>query len=353
VTAAQLLNRIRKGPLPAAILLIGPEAYHRRRVKDAILATVAPDAVSQHDLSEMSLAGVLDDARSLSLFASERVIWVLNAEAVLPRVRSEEDSDPEGGTGASGDGPLLSAYLKDPTPGVVVVFEAVRFDFEGEDKRKQDRVRKFYSTVPEVVELHRFTPQEARAEAESLAGRAGFRMEAAALDLLVEALGADMARIAVELEKLSLFAAGRAVTADEIAVLVPEARATTIFALVNAIGRRDRRRSLEVLDTLVREGAYLPLALAFLSTQFRLALAAREAGLKSSQQIVGHFTRIGIPMWSSRADQVYQTVTRFNPAQLQRALQLIFEADRGLRDARPDDRIVIERFVLKLTAEHA
>jgi hypothetical protein len=29
---------------------------------------------------------------------------------------------------------------------------------------------------------------------------------------------------------------------------------------------------------------------------------------------------------------------------------LIFQADRGLRDARPDDRIIMERFVLELTA---
>ena len=49
--------------------------------------------------------------------------------------------------------------------------------------------------------------------------------------------------------------------------LVPDARATNIFALVNAMGRRDRARSLEILDTLTREGEYLPLALAFLSAQ--------------------------------------------------------------------------------------
>jgi DNA polymerase-3 subunit delta len=351
VTAAQLLHRIRKAQLPPAILLIGPEAYQRRQLKEALLATVAADAVAQHDLSEIPLAGALDDARSLSLFAAERVIWILNAEAVLPRGRAaEEESDGDAAGGAAGDASVLTAYLKDPTPGVVVVFEASRFDFEGDDKRKQERVRKFYSAIPDVVELRRFTPEEARREAESLAGCAGFRIEADALDLLVEALGADMARIAVEIEKLSLFAPGRAVSAGEITALVPDARATTVFALVNALGRRDRRRALEILDTLVREGEYLPLALAFLSTQFRLALASREAGLKSSQQIVGHFTRIGIPMWQARADQVYQTVARFNPAQLQRAIQLIFEADRGLRDARPDDRIVMERFVLQLTA---
>jgi DNA polymerase-3 subunit delta len=129
---------------------------------------------------------------------------------------------------------------------------------------------------------------------------------------------------------------------------VPDARATTIFALVNALGRRDRARSLEILDTLTREGEYLPLALAFLSTQFRMALAAREAGLKNSSQVQSHFTRQGIPMWGSRAEQVCQTVAKFSKAQLERALKVIFEADRGLRDARPDDRIVMEQFILEL-----
>ena len=349
MTAAQLINRIKKGSLPPALLLMGPEAYQRRRVKEAIFATVSGDSVSQHDLSEMSLAEVLDDARALSLFAAERVIWVLNGEAVLPKGKMEEESEAESGPGSSGGAAPLNAYLNDPTPGVVVVFEAARFDFEGDDKRKQERVRKFYGAIPDVVELHRFTSQEARAEAESLIGRAGFRMDSAALDLLVEALGADLARIALEIEKLSLFASGRAIGADEIGTLVPEARTTTIFALVNALGLRERAKALEILDTLVREGEYLPLALAFLSTQFRLALAAREAGLKSSQQIAGHFTRVGVPMWSARADQIYQTTSKFSQAQLQRAIQLIFEADRGLRDARPDDRIVMERFVLNLT----
>ena len=101
---------------------------------------------------------------------------------------------------------------------------------------------------------------------------------------------------------------------DDITALVPDARATTIFALVNALGRRDRARALGVLDTLTREGEYLPLALAFLSTQFRMALVAREAGLKSAQQIQGHFTRLGVPMWGSRAEQVYQTVSKFTQA---------------------------------------
>jgi DNA polymerase III subunit delta len=166
----------------------------------------------------------------------------------------------------------------------------------------------------------------------------------------VEALGADIARIAVEIDKLSLFAGGRTVGAEEIAALVPDARASTIFALVNALGRRDRTASLQILDTLTREGEYLPLALSFLATQFRLALAAREANLKSGSQIIQHFSGLGIQMFGGRADQVHQTMGKFSKAQLERAIHLIYEADKGLRDTRPDDRVVMERFVLQLTA---
>ncbi len=312
-----------------------------------MFATVAEDAIAQHDLTEIALAEVVDDARSLSLFAADRLIWVLNAEAALPRGRASADEDDLESAG-SGDAAPLNDYLKNPTPGVVTIFEASRFEFEGDDKRKQERVRKFYAAIQHVVELRRFSSHEARQEADSLVSAAGFRIDSEALDLLVEALGSDIARISVEIEKLSLFAAGRQVGVDDIAALVPDARSTNIFALVNALGRRDRARSLEILDTLTREGEYLPLALAFLSTQFRMALVAREAGLKSVQQVQGHFSRMGVPMWGSRAEQVWSTVSKFNRAQLQRAMKLIYDADKGLRDARPDDRIVMEQFILQL-----
>jgi len=45
---------------------------------------------------------------------------------------------------------------------------------------------------------------------------------------------------------------------------------------------------------------------------------------------------------------VQQTAARFSQAQLERAIKLTFEADRGMRDTRPDDRIVMERFILAL-----
>jgi len=55
-------------------------------------------------------------------------------------------------------------------------------------------------------------------------------------------------------------------------------------------------------------------------------------------------------MWGSRAEQVYQTVSKFTQPQMERAIKLIYKADKGLRDARPDDRIVMETFITELVS---
>jgi len=59
--------------------------------------------------------------------------------------------------------------------------------------------------------------------------------------------------------------------------------------------------------------------------------------------------RLGIPVWSSRAEQIQQTMARFSKEQLELGLKLIFAADRDMRSTRPDDRIVMEKFIFELT----
>ena len=97
MTPDQFLDRLKKsGPAPA-YLFLGPEAYQRERCRRALLdaALGGEDGLTRHDLEEISLASALDDARSMSLFASKRVIWIAGAEAALPRGRAKADDDDE------------------------------------------------------------------------------------------------------------------------------------------------------------------------------------------------------------------------------------------------------------------
>jgi DNA polymerase III subunit delta len=350
MTPEQFLARLAKNGPDPAYLFVGPEAFERERCKRALLdATLAPEeregGFIRHDLDQTPLAAALDDARALSLFAPRRVIWLAGAEAAAPRARSSGEESEEGG--AAG----LAAYLREPAPDTVLVIDCGRYEFEGEDKARLERVEKFFSAVQAKVEFRPYSPEAARSLAQRLAKEARLQLGLAELALLLEATGGSASRIAVEIEKLRLFAGTeRKVTAADIASLVPDAQATTIFVLVAALGRGDRTRALEILDTLSREGEYMPLALTFLATQFRMALAAREAGLRGAGQIQAHFTKAGIRIWPERARQIEQTVEAFPKARLERAVEKLFEADRSLRDARPDDRVVMEEMILALTA---
>jgi DNA polymerase III subunit delta len=356
MTPDQFLRQLAKqGPAPA-YLFLGAEAYQRRICRDALIAAALGDddreqGFTQIDLDTTPLGAAMDDARSMSLFASRRLLWIAGAELALPRGRAAASDDSEDdGAPAKGAAGAVEEYVRDPAPATVVVFESSRFEFEGDDRAKLERVAKFYAAVSNVVEFRPFGLDAARALAQDLARGAGLDIGLGEIGLLVEALGGDAARIASEIEKLSLYAGrGRKITAADIGKLVPNAQESTIFELVAALGAGNRGRSLNVLDTLVREGEYLPLALSFLATQFRLALVAREARLRTAGDIQQHFTRIGVRMWRDRAEQVRQTVDAFPKEKLEGGLRKIFAADRALRDARPDDRIVMEELILSLT----
>src|SRR5438067_4970516 len=114
MTPEQFLARIAKQSPAPAYLFLGSESYQRRVCKTTLLDRVLPGdlrpaGLTQIDLENTNLLEVLDDARSLSLFSRDRVIWVGSAELALPRrlttaTEQAEDAEPSGGS-------ELAAYL--------------------------------------------------------------------------------------------------------------------------------------------------------------------------------------------------------------------------------------------------
>ena len=154
-----------------------------------------------------------------------------------------------------------------------------------------------------------------------------------------------------EIEKLSLYAGTeRRITEEDIFSLAPSAKASTIFALVNALGRNDRTGIAGIAGRAgARRRISAPRACRSWRRSFGWPIVAKEARLSNASQIQAYFTKQGTPMWRSRAEQVAQTAAAFSVEKLRTAAIKIYETDKALRDARPDDRTVMERFVLELT----
>ena len=317
MTPAQFLARMERRDIAPAYLFLGrrlPARRAREALQNAALGAGANESASrEYDLAEISLAEVLDDARALSLFASERLIWLVERGSGAARAGGRRRRRRR----RQRQRRSLAAYLKDPTPGVVLVFDAARFDFEGEDKTQAGARAQILrgdsgrGRVPAPT-----SRQEARAKRAALAKRAGLNMDPAALELLVEALGGGYdAHRGGNRKAGALRRQPRRSTEDDVAPLVPDARATTIFALVAALGRRDRDAGARNSGHAVARGR-ISAAGAGVSVHAvpqrrwwrgKRACAARSRFRRTSR-------KMGVPMWGSRAEQVYQTVSKFSKA---------------------------------------
>ena len=340
---------LRKGTKPASgYLFLGAEPFYRGRCRQAIRTAALgadPDetAIEEVDLGDRSLVELVDEARTMSLFAGERIVIARNAEQALPRTSSTQGKAAQ---------KALANYFSDPTSGTVVVIEVVKFDSQDRDgKAKLERARKYFASVPVQVEFDSLSEADARYVAKVLAGRMKLRFAKGVLASLVDMLAADAFRIETELEKLSVFVGNdRAVTGKDLELLVPEARQSGLFDFSQAVAERDRARALGLIDTIAKAGMHWPMQLNLIAGLFRHALAARELGLRDARAIGAKLGPYGLKVWPARARQIAGIVEKFELHELRKALIALFEADRQLRSSQPDERLVVEMLVMKLTS---
>jgi DNA polymerase-3 subunit delta len=353
MTPRQFLQDLAKSAPASAYLFLGDELYSRDQCRQALVEAACGSRAEaaredgrlvSFDLSEQPLGELLDEARTLSLFAGSRLIVGSSAEGALPRRGGAPAAPPE-----------LAAYLRNPTPGVVLLLESVRYNWDDrDDKSKIERVGKYFDAISRKVEFRRLKEHDVHSAASTLARRLKVQIAPDTLAELVEMLGADMARLAKEMEKLSLYIGGdKLVTAAELETLIPEARQRGMYEFSDALAGRDGGRALEIVANLARSGNYWPMQLNVLAGLFRQALAASEQKARTVPQVMRLLQGSGLRVWPARAKQIAEIARSFSQEELETAVTAIFEADRDLRRERPDDRLIVEQLVLRLTGTHS
>src|SRR5439155_25759689 len=133
-----------KGKFAPVYLLMGSEVFFRDKFREAVIKFFLKNSggeLMDHDLGEIPVRDALDDAANLGLFAPLRIVWLRNAEAILPRR--------EGASSGRHSPEAVAAYVARPNPQCLVVFES-RLD----EKDKANRLEKMLTGCT-VVELER------------------------------------------------------------------------------------------------------------------------------------------------------------------------------------------------------
>jgi DNA polymerase-3 subunit delta len=182
---------------------------------------------------------------------------------------------------------------------------------------------------------HPGDPQAVAGWVTTLARERGHTIAPAAVALLLERVGFELARLDDELEKLSLHVgAGKAIDVATVDGLVATSRAHAIEELTDRLARRDLAGALRAVHGLVAAGEPPIRMVAFLAANLRRALHVSElaaAGLREDAIAA----RLGMPGWL-----VARQTRRGTPAELEAALAALGELDLALKSSRPEEAML-------------
>ena len=123
--------------------------------------------------------------------------------------------------------------------------------------------------TPDAKQLPAWIQQRARA--------LKFNIEPRAVQLLAGYVGGNLRQLDNELEKLSLYAGQRAITVDDVNLMVSDASEALIWNLTDALSQRNGAKAMQSLQALRRGDAHPIYLLTMIARQFRTIMKVKEA----------------------------------------------------------------------------
>jgi DNA polymerase III subunit delta len=353
--ADRFFSELESRKLKPAYVLVGDEAFFRKRCRDAILEhLVAPDSrdfgLFEFDLSETSLTEVLDRARTPSLMAPFQVFFVRGVKTLFGRGSNEEK------IGA------IEAYCKNPNPDALIVFVADHISIPADVRRMEMADRDRYQKIREdlgpfcgIVELSRVQEGEAVRWIGECCATREVKIDSDGARELVDALGGDMMTVSNELEKLILYVGEKKkITLGDVETMVLAAKQRSLYELTDAISSKDRVRALEVLDALLSTGDGEEAAIGhlyMLAKTFRQMLVILERNVRDQRMLWAALWQ-GFRVPPFAADDIIRQARRYkSKRELTRAIRLVAKADLALRSNPTSKRMVLEKLILDLATE--
>src|SRR5438105_14295055 len=311
-----------------------------------------------------ALRSTIAALQTLPFFGGGKLVWLKSANFLSDDVKGKSATVLE---------PLedLGAQINSGLPAdVTLLISAV----------DPDKRRSFYKTVAKAAEIEVFDEPDmsrngweenaaeiVRAEAK----KRGLKFEDEGLELFVLSTGGDSRTVANELDKLTLYSSGGAITVDQVRELVPVSRASVIFELGNALGQHDVTRALRLVRDLLDQGeTAIGILLATLLPTIRNLLLAKDLmeryrlprphapfAFVSSVNRLPESATEHLPLKKDGTINSYalglgaMNAHRFETGQLVDAMQACLDANLQLVTTQLDHQLVLTQVVIKLLRE--
>lgn len=169
-----------------------------------------------------------------------------------------------------------------------------------------------------------------------------------AVTVLADFVGPNLRQLDNELEKLSLYALGRPITAQDVRAMVSDASEELIWNLTDGLGQRNPRGAMRALRELRRNDESPIGLLAAIARQYRLLILVKTA-MQSDNDENAIAKRLGENPYPVR--KAMQLAPRYTFAELEAVMAALLEADMAMKTGASQDT-ELDLLVAELTRKH-
>ena len=321
ISSQELLERLKKGKVIPALLLLGDETYLRDACRKMLVETFILEAartwgVSRYSADRGETQSALEQAQSLPMLSRQQVVFLEDVEKIEKLGEKNRDAAVE----------QLEAYLANPAPFTVLVLEATALD-------QRMKLAKLLADKTLVVEVGLGENVEQRLGtavtlATALAREEKVEFEKGAAEDLAEFVAADLMRLQTEIKKLATYVGDRKIIRrQDVVALVISEKVTTVWELAGMLASRQQKKSLEFLERLLRDGEQPLEMLGALTWMYRKLIEASEVtGVANGWQAAR-----ALGMRPEQAEMALQNARKIGKPRLLHGLAALKLADSRLK----------------------
>lgn len=268
-----ILKGIKSSSMVNVYVLHGAESYFSDVIAKKVLDTSLSAADREFNLwtlhgPDVSVGAIVSKCRQFPMMAEKQVVWVKEAQGILDIGQKEATQ-------------LLEKYIGQATTSTCLILQASKaFDERKSWVKLAQRVGVVFSSKPLYEnELPGFILDYCKAK--------GVGLDAAAVKLLVNHLGANLKNLTNELDKTIVnLKVGEAITAEVVEKYIGISKEFNYFELQKALTERDAFKSFQIVEFFSRDAKNYPIQpfIILLYTFFsKLILLHRFQGLSDNE----------------------------------------------------------------------
>ncbi|MCD4829948.1 MAG: DNA polymerase III subunit delta [Candidatus Cloacimonetes bacterium] len=334
VYANQILRAGGKLPPANCYLFWGEDGLSQRRLEAMVRQEALAKGSEDFDLTvfygaETKAEQIIEQLAMLPMLSPKRVVVVRGAD----EMRADE-------------GKRLLPYIENPSPSVVLVLTAGKID--------QRRV--LWKGVMKHAESVRCTPPwEPRDIERWLQGEirnSGYSVDRDALSLFAGSVELNYETAWQEWEKLKLYVGERRrITTDDVTASLGQLRTFSVYELQDALGSRNLKRGMEMLENILSAGESPVFVVAVLTRFYHVVwrIHALRGHNLNEQEVRQRALRGIMPRFQDR----YMTAARnIGPDSIRRVFEALYDTDAALKSTGDRlDRFLAEIMVWRLCRE--